>query len=100
MLEHRRAELLDPGERQLHFRFRARELDLTESGGMIGGVPEKRRLSDARFASDDQDGALTPAHVCQEPVEHFALACPAEKPGRRGDGHLIGHANRPARTVG
>jgi hypothetical protein len=61
---------------------------------MTSGVPEQLRLSDAGLASDDQDGALTLAHVCEEPVEQCALAGPVEKPGRKADGHLPGNANR------
>ena len=94
LVEHRRAELLDPGERQLHLRLHARDLRHTESRGMTSGVLEQRRLSDARLASDDEDGALTPAHVCKEPVEHLALAGPVQKPGRKSGGHLTSHANR------
>ena len=63
LVEQRRAELMDPGERQLHLRFRAGDLHHTESRGTIGGVAEQRRLSDARLASEDEEGALTPAHV-------------------------------------
>ena len=86
-VEHRRAELMDAGERQLHLRLDARDLRDTESRRLPGDVLEQRRLSDARLASDDQDGALTLAHVCQEPVEHFALAGPVNEPGRKGGGH-------------
>ena len=94
LVEHRRAELMDPGERQLAFRFRARDLHQAESRGMTGGVVEQGRLSDARLASDDQGGALTPAHTCQKPVEHLSLAGPAKKLGRRDSGHLAGNASR------
>ena len=97
LVEQRRAELMDPGERQLHLRLHARDLRHTESRGTTSGVPKQRRLSDARLASDDEDGALTLAHVCQEPVEHFALAGPVKKPGRKGGGHLAGNANRSRR---
>jgi hypothetical protein len=63
LVEQRRAELMDPGERQLHLRLHTRNLRHTGSRGLTSGVPQQRRLSDARLASDDQDGALTPAHV-------------------------------------
>jgi hypothetical protein len=87
---------MDPGERQLHLRLGARDLRHTESRGLTSGVPQQRRLSDARLASDGQDGTLTLVHVCQELGEHFALAGPVKKPGRKGGGHLAGNANRPA----
>jgi hypothetical protein len=99
LLEHRRAELMDPGERELHLRLHARDLRHTESRGLTSGVPKQRRLSDARLASHDQDGALTLARICEDPVEHLALAGPVEKPGRKGGGHFAGNAKRPA-TLG
>ena len=85
---------MDPGERQLHLRLHARHLRHTESRGLTSEVPEQRSLSDARLASDDQDAALTLAHLCKELSERFALAGPVKKPGRKGGGHLAGNANR------
>ena len=87
-VENRRAELMDPCERQLHLRFSARDMHHAESRRPIGGVAEQRRLSDAGLASNDEEGALTPAHVCQEPVEGFALAAPAKQLGRQDVGHF------------
>jgi hypothetical protein len=100
LVEHRRTELMDPGERELHLRLHARDLRHTESRGLTSGVPEQRRLSDAGLAPHDQDGALTPARVCQEPVEHLALARPVEKTGRLGGVHTACNANRPATVSG
>jgi hypothetical protein len=94
LVEYRRTELMDPGERELHLRLHARYLRHTESRGLTSGVPEQRRLSDARLPSDDEDAALTLAHLCQEPGEHFALAGPVKEPGRNSGGHLAGNANR------
>jgi hypothetical protein len=37
---------------------------------------QQRRLADARFAADERDGALTAAHVCEQAIDHFALAGP------------------------
>ena len=62
---------------------------------MTSGIPQQRRLSDARLASHGQDGALTPAHVRQEPVEHFTLAGPVKQSGRKTGGHLAGNASQP-----
>ncbi len=64
-VEHRRAELMDPGERELHLRLHARDLRHTESRGLSSEMPEQRRLSDACLAAHDEHGALTFAHVCQ-----------------------------------
>jgi nucleoside-diphosphate-sugar epimerase len=66
---------------------------------MSSDVPEQRRLSDACLASHDQDSALTLAHLCQEAVQHFALAGPVQERGRKGGGHIAGKTSRPA-TLG
>jgi 2-methylisocitrate lyase-like PEP mutase family enzyme len=87
---------MDPGERQLHLRLHARDLRHSESRGLTSGVPEQRRLSDARLASHDQDRTLTLARACQKPGEHLALAGPVKEPGRKGGGHVAGKGNRRA----
>ena len=60
----------------------ARDLRHTESGGLTSGVPEQRRLSDARLAPDDQDAALALAHVGDAPL--LALELSEEARGIRG----------------
>ena len=84
--EHRRAELMDPGERQLHLGLDARDVRDAEAGGLPGRVAQQRRLPDARLAADDQDGALPVARVCEQAVEQLPLAGPAQEPGA-GRGH-------------
>ena len=54
-VEHRRAELMDPGERQLHLRLHGRELRDSEAGCLPRGVAQQGGLADARLAADDQD---------------------------------------------
>jgi len=99
LVEHRRAELMDPGERELHLRLDAGDLRHTESRGMTSCVPDQRRLSDARLAADDQNAALTLADVCQHPVEGFTLAGPVEEPGRKGDRHRRDTLIDPGRST-
>jgi hypothetical protein len=48
---------------------------------MTSGVPEQRGLSDARLASDDQDGALSLAPLSRDPDARVAV--------------IAGNANRP-----
>ena len=67
---------MDPGERQLHLRLHAGDLRDTEARGSTNGVLQQRRLADARFAADDQDGAPTAADVREQPVDHGPLAGP------------------------
>src|ERR671934_181118 len=90
---------MDSGERQLHLRLRAGDLRHTKSRGAASGVAEQRSLADARLASDDQDGALIFARVCEEAVERFALAGPVEERGRESGGHLVGKATAPRRSA-
>ena len=88
LVEQRRAQLMDTGERQLHLRLRGGDPRHPKARGTTSGIPEQRRLSDACLTPDDEDGAFTLAHACQEPIEQFALADPVEQPGRKGGGHL------------
>jgi hypothetical protein len=85
-VEHRRAQLMDPGERELHLRLHARDLREPEARDLTGGVLHQRRLADARFAADDEDGALPAPRRGEQPVEPLALAGPAEE-RRAGRGH-------------
>ena len=68
-VEQRCAELMDPGERQLHLGFHACDLGHTESRRMTRHVPEQRRLADAGLAPDDQNRALTLSRLCEQSVE-------------------------------
>jgi hypothetical protein len=49
----------------------------TEARRLTSGVLQQRRLADASLAPDDQDGALTAAHVREQVVDHHALVGPA-----------------------
>ena len=83
LVEHRGdAQLVDAGERQLHLRLRARDLHDGEPRSLVGGVPDKRRLPDPRFAADDENGTLPLPHARQQPVEACTLVDPVEESGR------------------
>ena len=90
-VEHRRAQPMDPGERQLHLRLDAFDLGDAQARGLPRGVPQQRGLSDARLAADHQDGALTVARLGEHAVEALALACPAEEP-QPPDGRHLAHS--------
>ena len=64
-VEHRRAQPMDPRERQLHLRLDAFDLGDAQARGLPRGVPQQRGLSDARLAADHQDGALTVARLSE-----------------------------------
>jgi hypothetical protein len=84
------------GERQLHLGLDAGDLRDPKTRSLGGGVAQQRRLSDPRLATDDQDGALTLAHICQQSLERLALAGPAQQAQRRVGGHLAATLNEPA----
>jgi hypothetical protein len=83
----RSAKLMHPGERQLHLSLDAADPRDTKTRSLPSDVPQQRRLSDARLATDDHDAALTLAHVCQQLVEQFALAGPAQEARVTVGGH-------------
>jgi hypothetical protein len=68
---------MDPGVRQLRVCLHSRDVLDTEARRLTSGVLQQRRLAYTRFAPDDQDGAVTAAHVCEQAVDHYALAGPA-----------------------
>ena len=79
-VETRVAQLVNRCERELHLRLhpgRPRDPKLARS---LDRVLEQRRLADARFAIHHQHAAAPPAHAVQQPVEHLALAFPADQP--------------------
>jgi len=86
-VEQRRAELMDPRERQLHLGLGARDLLDAERDRLPGRVPQQRRLADPGLAADDDDPAAPVPGVPEQPVEQVALVGPAQEPGRRKGGH-------------
>ena len=86
-VEHRRAELMQPRERQLHLGLDAGDPRDAKAGRLPGAVVQERRLADARLAADDQHRALAAADVLQQPVERLTLAgAPQQERGTAGHG--------------
>src|SRR5260370_40122398 len=78
---------MQPGERQLHLGFDAGDVGDSESGSLASSVAEEGRLSDTGLTTDDQDRALPPTHVLQQPIQRLALAGPAPEPRRAMGDH-------------
>ena len=76
-IEHRRQQLMQPGEGQLHLRLDAGGAYHTAAGRLLDEVVQQRRLAHARLAPQHQGPALARADRFDEPVEHVALAAPA-----------------------
>ena len=94
-LEDRRTELLERRVVELHLPLDARGPDDAEVLARLDRVLEQRGLADAGVAVHDEDGAVTVPRGIQQPLEHLALALPAEQPpGLRPDDHPAQHATR------
>ena len=78
-VEHRRAQLLQRGERQPGLRLHARGARHLAVGRPLGHVGQQRRLADPRLAPQHQRPALAGAHRVQQPVERLALAVTAQE---------------------
>ncbi len=87
VLEHRPAELMQPGERELHLRFGARDADDATATRLPGEVVEQDRFAHARVAADHQRAAAPGPHLGQELVERGAFPAPAEQPLRATNRH-------------
>jgi hypothetical protein len=82
--EHRRAQLLQGGERELHLRLdpdRAREHQVR---GRPDRVVQQRRLAHPRLASEYESTAFTPAHRVEYAVERRALGVASSQGGVGG----------------
>ena len=76
-IQHRRAQLMQPGEGKLHLRLDTSGPHHTAARRLLDHVLQQRRLAHARFAAHHQRPALTRANSFDEPVEHVAFAAPA-----------------------
>ena len=77
MIQHRRAQLMQPREGELHFRLYARRPHYQAPRGPPGQVVKQRGLAHARLTAHHQGPALTGLHASDEPVKHATFAEPA-----------------------
>ena len=82
--EQRPAELVQAGERQLHLRLDAGDLDDPEPWSLVRGEAQQRRLAHPRLAADDEHAATALARRLDEPIQRLALARAATERG----GHM------------
>ena len=74
-----RTQLLNRCERELHFSLDPSRARDPEVGSGLDRVLEHRGLTDPRLAMHHQHAATPGARSIQQPVEHLALAFPAEQ---------------------
>ncbi len=78
-IEKRGTQLLNRCERELHLRFDPGRPSDPKLARSLDRVLEQSRLADACFAVHHQHAAAPAAHAVQEPIEHLALALPADQ---------------------
>ena len=79
VVEARRAQLLQRGERELHLPLHPDGAGNAEVRACLRGVLEQGRLADARLAIHRQDAAMAVPCALEDPVEHVALPLTAEQ---------------------
>jgi hypothetical protein len=79
-VEERGTQLLNRCERELHLRFDPPRPGDPKLARGLNRVFEQCRFADARYAVHHHQDAAPAAHAVQQPVEHLALAFPAEQP--------------------
>jgi hypothetical protein len=82
-IQHRRAQLMYPGEGELHLRLDTDGARHPAAGRVFGHVVQQRRLAYALLATDHQGPALPRMNGLDETVEHVARGSSAPKPQRR-----------------
>ena len=80
-VEHRRAQLMQAGEGELHLGLDARDPGDAALRGLLGDVLQQRRLADPGLAAQDQHRALPRADALQQAVQHLALVAAALQHG-------------------
>ena len=79
--EHRRAQCMQAGERELHLRLHAGGVnDPATSGRGVGQVPQQRALADSRLTSQDQHATLARTNSGDDLLEPLALAHTVQQP--------------------
>lgn len=73
---------MKPAVRELHLRLDPYRPCDVPARDPFGHIVEQRALADTRFATQNDDAALTCTRVSQDPVEPFAFAATSEERGR------------------
>ena len=76
---HRRAQLVQPGEGQLHFRLHAEHPHHPAPGRPLGQVVEQRGLAHPWIAADHQGPAVPGPDGVEDRVQHTAFAVPVSQ---------------------
>ena len=87
--QHRRAELVQRRERQLHLGLHAVDLNQPAARGLARAVAHQRGLADPRLTPDDEHRTLTATNTVQQAVEDLAFASTPPEGRRPGCGHAV-----------
>ena len=78
-IDQRPAELEQPRELDLGLRLDPGRRDHRHRLGEVDGVPQQRRLADARLAADHKRAALTATGVGEQALDPLALGTPPDE---------------------
>ncbi len=95
-IQHRRAQLLQGGERKLHLRLHTDRTRNPEPRRGRDRRLNQSRLADPSLPANHEHPALAPAHHLEQPFQRLALLAPAVQRLRRP---LSAHATRPYRGI-
>ena len=85
--QHRRAQLMQAREGQLHLRLHARRARHPAPARLPGHIVQQHRLAHARVAAHHQRPALATPDRIDEPAQRVAFAAPVRQPGHASPGH-------------
>ena len=97
MIQERRAQLMQPRERQFHLRLHAHRTGHPAPARPPGQVVQQHGLAHARVTADHQCPALPGPDGLDQPVERVALADPVHQPRHSTRPPGIGHHRPGAR---
>jgi pimeloyl-ACP methyl ester carboxylesterase len=107
VVEHRRAQLMQPRERQLHLRLHTHHAPhpAPQTRRPPGQVIQQYRLAHARVPAHHQGPALTGPDRADQPIQRVPFAEPVHDPRRAVRppgirGHQLGSTPRPSRRAG
>jgi hypothetical protein len=81
--QHRRTQLMQPRERELHLGLDARRSCDAAAGRALRYVLQQRRLPDAGFTAQNHRAALARPNARDQSVQRLTLAAPTAKPDHR-----------------
>jgi hypothetical protein len=95
MVEQLHTQLMEAGERELHFPFRTYRMQYPAPVGSLGGVLEEGRLADPGFAAQHEVGALPLMRFREQLIDRRTLGLTPREHGLTAGDHDVDPENVP-----